>query len=140
MLYSSYLIVAIFTCFGSSIFAFYEMVFILSKSYEILLLKINLYDPKITNKGIQINETIKFFLYFCLFALSLNPIKIDKIPIGINNNITHEYLTIPAILNISASPILHTKAKDNSGEIKVNQNIIFENIISFFIFSTFLFM
>ena len=75
-----------------------------------------------------------FVYYFCLLFLSLNPIKIDKIPIGINNNITQEYLIIPATPNIFDSPIILTSENESIGEIKVVQNNILPKVLFLSIF------
>ena len=81
---------------------------------------------------------LPILLYFCLFFLSCNPIKIDKIPTGINNIINHEYLIIPATPNISASPIILANENEIIGEINVIQNNILPKTFSFFMFFSFL--
>ena len=72
--------------------------------------------------GKHTKAIIRFFLYFCLLFFSFKPTKIDRSPIGINNHIIHEYLSIPATPNISASPIMLANANEAIGEIKVNKN------------------
>ena len=61
------------------------------------------------------------------------PIRTDKIPTGINNNIIHEYLMIPPMLNICTSPIIPVKANEIIGEVNVSQNKILPKIFVFFI-------
>ena len=63
MSYKSNLIVATLISLGSVIFASFLIVNTILVSYEIVLLKIILYDPKIINNGMQTNAIIKFFLF-----------------------------------------------------------------------------